>query len=282
MSRRTQSLKKIWLLGVSVGAVALASCSQTAASEVEVQGPTIVSLNPCTDAILLEVADPRQVLAISHYSHDPRASSIAPEVAREFNSTGGTVEEILALNPDIVIAGSLLAPASVAALANLNFRVELYGSTNKIDDSYAQIRAIGVLVGHQDRASKLIERIEQSLAHNAPAGGQEQITATMWQPGQIVPGEATLVSELMERTGFASHSQARGLGQADYLSLEQVIADPPELLMIAGDARAQQHPALEKLDSTRIEGFDPSLLYCGGPSIIRASKRLSEIRRHMK
>ncbi|HAU21927.1 MAG TPA: iron ABC transporter substrate-binding protein [Erythrobacter sp.] len=267
---------------MSVGAVALASCSQTAASEVEVQGPTIVSLNPCTDAILLEVADPRQVLAISHYSHDPRASSIAPEVAREFNSTGGTVEEILALNPDIVIAGSLLAPASVAALANLNFRVELYGSTNKIDDSYAQIRAIGVLVGHQDRASKLIERIEQSLAHNAPAGGQEQITATMWQPGQIVPGEATLVSELMERTGFASHSQARGLGQADYLSLEQVIADPPELLMIAGDARAQQHPALEKLDSTRIEGFDPSLLYCGGPSIIRASKRLSEIRRHMK
>ena len=32
--------------------------------------PTIVSLNPCLDAILVELASPAQVLGLSHYSRD--------------------------------------------------------------------------------------------------------------------------------------------------------------------------------------------------------------------
>ena len=65
------------------------------------RGPTIVSLNPCTDAILAEVAAPGQLLAISHYSKDPRASSMEAAVAARFAATGGTVEEVLALDPCI-------------------------------------------------------------------------------------------------------------------------------------------------------------------------------------
>jgi hypothetical protein len=46
--------------------------------------PAIVSLNPCSDAILAEVADPGQVLALSHYSRDPRSSSMDVGLARRF------------------------------------------------------------------------------------------------------------------------------------------------------------------------------------------------------
>jgi iron complex transport system substrate-binding protein len=238
----------------------------------------IVSLNPCTDAILLEVADPEQVLALSHYSHDPRASSIGLSRSRLFASTGGTVEEVLGLDPDIVIAGSFIGPATMQALKDLDFLVELFGSTNQIGDSYTQIRAIGSLSGREDRAERLIAEIDRSLAANAPELGQAPVSAVLWQPGQIVPGEATLVSELMERVGFANHSHKRGLVQGDYLSLEQIVADPPEILLIAGDARAQRHPILDQLTNTRVESFEPSLLYCGGPTILRAIERLAEIR----
>ena len=61
-------------------------------------------LNPCTDAILAEVAAPGQLLAISHYSKDPRASSMEAAVAARFAATGGTVEEVLAL--DIALLGN--------------------------------------------------------------------------------------------------------------------------------------------------------------------------------
>jgi iron complex transport system substrate-binding protein len=36
----------------------------------------IVSLNPCLDAILLDVADPGQITALSHYSREPTQSVI--------------------------------------------------------------------------------------------------------------------------------------------------------------------------------------------------------------
>ncbi|MEL0209648.1 MAG: ABC transporter substrate-binding protein, partial [Novosphingobium sp.] len=70
--------------------------------------PTIVSLNPCTDAILAEVADPAQILAISHYSKDPRSASMDARLASALPATRGTVEEVLALDPDMVVAGSFL------------------------------------------------------------------------------------------------------------------------------------------------------------------------------
>ena len=38
------------------------------------------------------------------------------EQALRYPATGGTVEEVLALDPDVVVAGSFIAPATLAAL----------------------------------------------------------------------------------------------------------------------------------------------------------------------
>ena len=74
----------------------LAGCAPVVERRAGTTHPTIVSLNPCSDAILAEVAEPAQLLAISHYSHDPRASSMPLAEARRFRVTGGTVEQVLA------------------------------------------------------------------------------------------------------------------------------------------------------------------------------------------
>jgi iron complex transport system substrate-binding protein len=42
------------------------------------------------------------------------------------------------------------------------------------------------------------------------------------------------------------------------------------------------HPALKKLHGTRREVLDPSLLWCGGPTVIRAAERLGAIRRSIR
>ncbi len=56
-----------WLAGA---VLALGGCSAPAPTSGPVSNdrPSIVSLNPCADAILAEVATPGQLLAISHYS----------------------------------------------------------------------------------------------------------------------------------------------------------------------------------------------------------------------
>ncbi len=238
--------------------------------------PTIVSLNPCADAVLAEVAEPAQILAISHYSHDPRATSMPLAQARLFRATGGTVEEVLALDPDVVVAGTFLPPAQAAAFRRLGVRVETFGIVPDLEENAVQVRRLAALAGHPERGEALLMRIGAALA--AARFDGPKVRALLWQEGGIVPGEGTLIARLMALTGFASHSAARGLGQGAYVPLEQVLADPPELVLAASSERMLTHPVLRKLEGLRYERFDASLLFCGGPTIVRAAERLAEIR----
>lgn len=238
--------------------------------------PTVVSLNPCTDAILAELAVPGQLRAISHYSKDPHASSMQAAEAARYLATGGTVEEVLALDPDIVVASTFLAPATRLALEDLGLRVETFGSAPTVEDSLAQIRELSALVGNEAAGDRLIAEIEAVLADTSSRN--RRVEAALWQPGGIVPGEASLVGDLLRRTGFSSYSAARGMDQADYLPLEQLVADPPELLLVAGGEVGQRHPVLDKMEGMKREHFDTRLIYCGGPTIIRAAERLAQIR----
>ena len=237
-------------------------------------GPRIVSLNPCLDAILVEVAEPAQILALSHYSADPQSSSISRDVARRYDFTGGTVEEVLALKPDLVLVSTFMAPATRAALDDLGVRVESFGSPGSVDESVMQVNRLATLVEQRRNGEMLVEKIERSVRQS---NAVIPVSAVLWQPGGIVAGERQLISELLRAAGFSSHSAALGLGQADYLSLEQVLVDPPDVLLVAGKSRPQQHPALKEAE-IKVAQFDPSLVYCGGPTIPRAMERLREIR----
>ncbi|MGB3753039.1 MAG: ABC transporter substrate-binding protein [Parerythrobacter sp.] len=237
--------------------------------------PKIVSLNPCTDAVLARIAPPEQVLALSHYSRNPAGSSIPQAEARRYGVTGGTVEEVLALDPDVVVAGSFLPPATRAAFADLDIRIETFAIARTVADSTAQVRRLGAIAGRDAEAVRIADRIEAAAL---PDLAGKRPNAVLWQPGGIVPGEGELIDDLLARAGFTNHSAARGLDQASYLSLERVVADPPDVLLVAGDARAQRHPALRAAPVMRVERFDPSLLYCGGPTIIDAMARLRNIR----
>jgi iron complex transport system substrate-binding protein len=261
-----------WLLA----ALALAGCSAEPVPRAVGGLPTVVSLNPCTDAVLAKIAAPGQVLAISHYSHDPRGTSMDLAEAGRFRATGGTVEEVLALDPDVVVASSFMHPATRAALDDLGVRVETFGIAATVEESLAQVEALGAAIGRGEAGRALAQDIADDVKAASVRG--PRVATVLWQPGGIVPGDGALVSDLLRRAGFASHSAARGYAQADFLPLEQVVADPPALLLVAGDSAAQRHPVLAEVEGMRVARFDPSLLYCGGPTIPKAMARLREVR----
>lgn len=273
--------------------MALASCApadtRAAANAPEdalETGPetTFASLNPCLDEILVELASPAQILALSPYSREPGATRMDPEIAARFAFTGGTAEEIIALDPDIVLASAFLAPATRSALERAGLRVETFGSPRSVNESLEQVERIARLSGHDASARTL----EASLFHPpaSPSTGGRGARASgpdpsvlLWQAGQIVAGGETLIAELLKEAGFASHAEALGLAPADHVALERIISDPPDLLLVAGDSAGQRHPALGKLAKTQVRAFDPALFYCGGPSIAQARFRLAELRR---
>jgi iron complex transport system substrate-binding protein len=261
----------------------LASCTQGPVGDAPRQHPAIVSLNPCSDAVLAEVADPAQLLAISSYSHNPASSSMDLARARQFRAVSGSLEEVLALRPDLVIADQFLPPAMANALREQGIALARLPIASSVVESRAQIIQLAHLSGHADRGRALTARIDAALAAAAPTPGAAPVSAVVWQSGGIVPGPSSLIGDLLRRTGFRHLSAARGLGQADVLPLEAMLADPPQVILAAGNVlgnedRLLAHPALAALKRTRRERLDPALLWCGGPTIVRAAERLAEVR----
>jgi len=240
--------------------------------------PTIVSLNPCLDAILVEVAPPGQVLALSHYSRDRASSSIPPETAARYGVTGGTAEEVIAARPDLVLASVYLPQPTRSALEQAGLKVATFGSPTSIAESAAQVREVARLAGRQPAGEALATRITASSPSALPA-----VSALLWQPGEIVAGQKTLIAELLRDEGFSSHAAAHGLGQADRVSLEWIVKHRPAVLLVAGDSEGQRHPLMKAAwKRMLIADLDPSLIYCGGPTIPKVRARLRAIRQQVE
>ncbi|WP_164116373.1 ABC transporter substrate-binding protein [Sphingorhabdus sp. Alg239-R122] len=273
------------LLPVSLLLTACSGGERQEAPEGEL--PSIVSINPCTDAILAEVADPAQILAISHYSHDPQAASMPLEIARRYPAISGSVEEVLALEPDIVIAGGHVSPAAVDALDRLGIVLVQAPVANSVEESDAAIRSISAAIGRTEQGEKLVRRIAAALDENAPQSGGP-VPALVWQGGGLVPGGGTLIDDLLSRAGFDNVAEDHGLAMWDVLGLEYLVDNPPRVLLSSTGSVAQEdrmlgHPALKHLEGQmKTAQFDQSLIFCGGPTIIRAAERLAAIRREVK
>jgi iron complex transport system substrate-binding protein len=232
----------------------------------------IVSMNPCVDAVLLRVADPGQIAAISHWSHDPRATSAPIAQARRFPAHMGTTEEVIRLQPDLLFVSRWMPMAARAALTRLQVNMVQVDVPANVDDSFAQIRAIAAAAGHPERGEQLVREIGRAIerARRAPPR-----PALMRMSSGFVPGPGSLSEALMANSGLQSLSAGYGLKSAGSIGLEPLVLKAPPLLIT--DRPEAVAPLLRRLP-VRVAGFDRRLLNCGGPSIGPAARRLAEIR----
>jgi len=250
----------------------------------------VVSLNPCLDQILVAVADRSQVAALSHYARDPQASSIA-EVAKRYPQTFESAEEVMMLRPDLVLASRHSAPATREALTRLGVVYEPFSVPNTVKASLAQITRIAALVGHPDRGAALIARIDAALAAGVKPPGAKPVTVLVFQPRGFAAGDGTLMNEMLTRAGFVNVAPRYGIRQWGDVSLERLIADPPQLLLSGETApgaptwaeRIVNHPALAAIAGRLHRAVLPErLLYCGGPSLIETAGILAAARRSVE
>lgn len=265
----------------------LASCTATPPHADGGDGLRIVSTNPCSDAILLELAPPGQIAAISLYSQDPGSSSIPPEVARKHRGIAGTAEEVIALSPDIAILSAFDSAATRDALHRSGIRTLALGMPATVAESRAQIREIARAIDAPGRGEALIARIDEAVERGSSAA-HPPLPALLWHGGGMASGSGTLIDELMTRAGFRNVSAAYGITFTNILPLEPVLLDPPRVMLtpVGGSGGEEEsrilalrHRAAAHLTNTSEAAFPENLSYCGGPTIIRAMDRLAEIRR---
>jgi iron complex transport system substrate-binding protein len=239
----------------------------------------VVSLNPCVDTILVEIARREQIAALSFRSRDPTHSVIV-EVANTYPITYETAEEVVTLQPDLVLATKHSALATRNALKRVGVRVVMLDVPESIDSSFAQIRAVADVIGRPLQGEALIARLQRSI--DAARGGS-RVTALIFQPSGLAPGRDTLISELMSVVGLENVAERYGIKRWGIVGLEQLVANPPELLM-SDDVpqgartwaeRVVQHPALRSMQNQMTRApFPQRQFYCGGPVIEFALRTL--------
>lgn len=276
-------------IALTIILLALAACGGQAsrtADHAPVRGlPRIVSINPCVDAVLMQVADPGQIAGISHYSQDPRATSIPLDLAARFPATSGTAEEVVALAPDLVIAGGHVAPSTIAALDRLGIALIQIGVPASVAESVQQVRSIARAARRPIEGEVLVRRIAAAV-RAARTTDAARVPALIWQGGGLVPGTGTLASALLSAAGYRNMSADHGLKKWDVLPLEPLVTQPPQVLFSVGaegrEDRMLGHPVLRHLKHTvAVRAYPDRLLHCGGPTIIDAVGHLARIRRSL-
>ncbi len=266
-------------------ALALAGCAQPPS----LRGGGIVSTNPCADAMLVELVPPARIAAISHYSQDAAATSIPLDVASRFRTTRGTAEEVIAMQPDLVVASSFTAPSTREAYARAGLRTLYLDSPVTIEASKAQVAELAAAVGAVPAGAAMNARIDRAVAAAAAPG--VAVPALVWIGGNLVSGGGTLLDAMLVRAGFSDHAAHYGLQFTGTLPIEQVIVDPPRVMLVpdesgrdAGSRAARMRARVLARTGARVTQarFPRSLVNCGGPVIARAMARLAEIRRGIR
>ena len=253
-------------------------------------GGGIVSVNPCADAMLVQLVPASRIAAISHYSQDAGATSLPLTVARRFRATAGTAEEVIALSPDLVVASSFTAPATRDAYARAGLRTLYLDSPQTIAASEAQVRELAAAVGARAAGARMIAAIDAAVAETArcrdgPASAAcrddaavaRRPSALFYIAGDLATGAGTLLDAMMTHVGLVNAAAGYGLEYTGRLPAETIVARPPDMVIAPPGGRVAASRR-RLLPQTREAAFPRELINCGGPAIPAALRRLAAIR----
>jgi len=161
----------------------------------------IVSLNLCADQLVLALADRGQIAGLTRNAADPEMSGEASK-ARGLRILSNSAEEILELDPDLVVGIPARRSASIRVLNGQKYTTLDLKTANTLVEIYASIRETATDVGHPERGSMLIADMESQLAA-IPRPGKGRVAAYYQRRG-FMTGTGTLIDDLMTRVGVVN------------------------------------------------------------------------------
>ncbi len=125
----------------------------------------ILTLSMSTDEVVLGLVPPDHMVAVNSLLDDPVSSNVVP-LAKEVEGrvTDPTVEEIAAMQPDLIIVPDWGDITRVASLRDLGIPVVVCKGARNLEEIEATVRLIAQAVGEPARGEKLVQKMDDKLA----------------------------------------------------------------------------------------------------------------------
>jgi len=248
--------------------------------------PSVVSINLCTDQLALLLAEPGQILSLSNLSHD-RSGSYLFEQARQYPANKGDSERIVALQPDLILAGEYTTRHTVDLLLELGFQVEVLPIAHTLEQLYDNVINVASWLGQPEKGQTLVSQLRERMESQQQAlAGQQSPnpSAAYYDPNGYTVGRKTLRGLALELAGWTNVSAQWGIEHYGSMPLESMVGLAPDAIIDSPYSegtysRAQQvlqHPAL------RQRGLNPLVIsipsrqtICAGPWTVDMIEQLT-------
>jgi iron complex transport system substrate-binding protein len=262
---------------VFASALSLAACSAAPPPPPPPAGAAlrVASLNLCTDELLLALADPEQIVSVTHLAQQEAETPLWRE-ARRHPMNDGSLVSAARHRPTLVLGMGGGAGDRLRIAERLGIRTVDLPFAASLEDVEAGIRTVAAALGREQRGEALIARI-RALRSSAPA----QASEALWLGGggRTVSAQG-LEAQWMRLAGLAQREVA-----GDRVSLGELAARPPAVLL-RSDYRSGQysaaqrwlgHPLAGAAGHSRSIPTDGRRWTCMGPPMIDEILRLRAI-----
>ncbi len=196
----------------------------------------VVSQSVGTDELLLALADPGQIAALSHISHAVEFSPVADEAKHFPALKDSDAESVLRFRPDLVLAASYTRPETLALLKRAGVRLVVLDRFDTLEDVYASLRILGRELGQEGRAEGVIAqcraRVEALAARLKGVKPVRVLSAGLYP---FTAGAGTTFQDLCDHAGALNVAAEAGLKGHAPTPSEKLLVWNVDVLVAAGD-----------------------------------------------
>jgi len=213
------------------------------------QPARVITTNICIDSLVVALIGTKNLIAVSALADDTRYSHISHQVS-DLHKVTFNAEAIYALRPSLVLASNFSSAKTKFALEKLGVEVRLIDFARSINDIEKNIQILGRLLNADGRAQELVKLLKSP---KVDLNSRKQIVALQYSTNRYVHGNNSLISDIINRSGFSSYSKFLGYEKGRYISAEALVKSAPNVLILDGDKSFNDksgfplyHPALMK------------------------------------
>jgi len=198
----------------------------------------LVLLSPSVTEIVFALGQGNKIAAVDQFSDFPAEAKSLPKIG---GSSGKfNFEQIVALNPDLVLGAGTTAPDNLKKLEELKLTVVIIGSRKTtIEGALKEIALTGQVIGAPAQAQQVTDAMQKKLdALKAKAATAKTKPKVFWEldatdvnkPFTVGPGN--FVNDIIALAG-GENIFSKATTEFPQVSAEQVVAANPDVIILS-------------------------------------------------